>query len=73
VKQVERVNQARRLAPLLTLFRRQYKGINQIVLAKSIAEDSETNQNEGGNQALSPSLSLPLSQKIHPIQFSLTL
>ena len=33
-----------------------------------IAEDSETNQNESGNQALSSSSSLPPSQTTNPIQ-----
>jgi len=42
------------------IFRRQLgqNGINQqTTLAESIAEDSETNQSESDNQALSPSSS----------------
>jgi|APCry1669189665_1035243.scaffolds.fasta_scaffold141699_1 hypothetical protein len=60
MKQVNRVNQARRLASS-PLFRRQdILGGNQIALA--VAEDSEANQRESGNQALSPSSSPPPSQ-----------
>ncbi len=65
LKQVGRVNQARRLAPYPLLLR-QDKRIKQIALAEIIAEDSETNQSKSGNQALSPFSSHPLSQFIHP-------
>ena len=62
MKQVERVDQVRRLAPSQLLFIRQDKGVNQIALAESIAEDSETEQSERGDQVLSPSSSLHLPQ-----------
>jgi hypothetical protein len=42
--------------------------MKQIALTEQIAKDSETNKSESGNQALSPSSSLPLSQLIHSIQ-----
>ena len=52
---------------LLLLFRkRQIQGNETDEFDDLIAEDSETNQNESGNQALSLSSSPPLSQTTNP-------